>query len=482
MYKTIFYETYNFEDIKSNVNNLYNNLSEDGNLFILTDNIKKNDFVEELPLKIAEYLTNYGFKYNNIIICPYKGYDTKLLKNTIRYVLWFSKNHSKMFFDKDKMREKHIWKDVEWGKRAKNYNPKGKDPGNVWLPTEDNGKAVITKHIIFSKEDIIKRCLDCTTVDEDRIMIKSDLKELQFKHNLKVDFMYEDFSSINLTRYEDIVVSKVENEDKKDLSGRVIFRSSENMIDLEDGSIDLMVTSPPYWDLKNYFKENQIGYKETYEQYLDRINSVWKETYRVLKEDGSMWINISIRVKNKEPLFIPYDIIKQCKKIGFNLVDIIMWHKSSGIPTHKNNIVSRYEFFIWFSKSKTIKYNKIYEKNINEYKNENLFSGNIWNINRKAGSVGKNFIHPAIYPEKLIERIINLCSNEGDIVLDPFLGSGSSMIAALNSKRSCVGYEFNEGFKDLMIHRFENEKIDMNTIKFLNYTENHESLDIMRQK
>ena len=193
-----------------------------------------------------------------------------------------------------------------------------------------------------------------------------------------------------------------------------------------------------------------------------------------------MWINISIRVKNKEPLFIPYDIIKQCEEIGFNLVDIIMWHKSSGIPTHKNNIVSRYEFFIWFSKSEVIKYNKAYEEEIKEYKNDELYGGNIWNINRKAGSVGKNFIHPAIYPEKLVERIINLCSNEGDLVLDPFLGSGTSMIASLSNNRSCVGYEFNEGFKDLMTHRFENEKIDLDLVKFENFQNNDKKLEIMR--
>ena len=104
----------------------------------------------------------------------------------------------------------------------------------------------------------------------------------------------------------------------------------------------------------------------------------------------------------------------------------------------------------------------------------------IWNINRKAGSVGKNFIHPAIYPEKLVERIINLCSNEGDLVLDPFLGSGTSMIASLSNNRSCVGYEFNEGFKDLMTHRFENEKIDLDLVKFENFQNNDKKLEIMR--
>ena len=166
-------------------------------------------------------------------------------------------------------------------------------------------------------------------------------------------------------------------------------------------------------------------------------------------------MNINTRTKNKKPL-IPQDIINQCRDIGFRLKDIIIWHKSSGIPTHKNNIVDRYEYFLWFIKNDKFSCNIDYLSSINDYKNTNLKGSLLWNINRKAGSIGKDFIHPAIYPIKLIERIIMLCSSKGQLVLDPFLGSGTSLIASENTKRSFIGYEYNEEFESLIRHRLKN--------------------------
>ena len=79
-----------------------------------------------------------------------------------------------MTFDKDAIREKHIWKDVEWGKREKNYNPKGKDPGNVWIPTLDDGKAHITKHILLSESEIFARLISMSGCGEDYEIFKTD--------------------------------------------------------------------------------------------------------------------------------------------------------------------------------------------------------------------------------------------------------------------------------------------------------------------
>ena len=83
----------------------------------------------------------------------------------------FTKNISSYFFNKDPIREKHIWEKVEWGQRKKNYNPRGKDPGDVWLMTEDDGNAKITKHIPLSKEDVILRFILLTTQKQDRIIL-----------------------------------------------------------------------------------------------------------------------------------------------------------------------------------------------------------------------------------------------------------------------------------------------------------------------
>ena len=92
-----------------------------------------------------------------------------------------------------------------------------------------------------------------------------------------------------------------------------------------------------------------------------------------------------------------------------------------------------------------------------DYKNKKINGGLFWNINRKAGSVGKQFIHPAIYPNELVKRIVLSCTQEKQVVLDPFLGSGTTLIASILANRSCYGYEYNEGFKDLINNRIKTD-------------------------
>lgn len=136
---------------------------------------------------------------------------------------------------------------------------------------------------------------------------------------------------------------------RKKTYGEVIWGTSENMSAIKKGSIDIVVTSPPYWDLKDYFKKGQIG-QETYQAYLDRLNKVWKGCYEKLSDDGTFWLNINIRVKNNSVFLISRDFVQQCKRIGFHYNGVLIWHKSSGIPTHDKNIVDRHEYVLVFSK------------------------------------------------------------------------------------------------------------------------------------
>lgn len=464
MYQTILYKYRFNEDINNLYRSIFSKLDDTGSLFIFFETEYDSDgFVKNSVFDVADLFLNLKFEYKNIIIYPIK-IDNKLgiLKRNVGYILWFVKNDNMMFFNKDVIREKHIWKDVEWGKRKKNYNPKGKDPGNVWMPTIDNGKGLITEHLILSIEDIINRCISSTYINYGKVFIKLPNIDKAKIVNIKNIIFEKDNTDKNL-KYKDFVNKSNTNIKKIITSSDVYFSSSEKMVEIKDKTVDIMITSPPYWDLKNYFKKGQIGH-ESYDKYLKRINSVWEETFRILKDSGSVWVNINIRTKNKKPILIPGEIIKQCKKIGFRLKDLILWHKSSGIPTHNNNIVNRYEYFLWFTKSNKFKLNNI---NFNDYKNEYINNGLMWNINRKAGSVGKNYIHPAIYPVKLIDRIINLCSDEGDIVLDPFLGSGTTIISALNNNRNSIGYEFSEEFIELIKYRIKEEtKLQENDIKY----------------
>lgn len=475
VYQTIIYEL-NEKTSNEDLNLLLLKMKDNASIFFICKNVyDENNIICKSSLDYTEQIISSGFNYVNTIILPHNLTDDNENDN-IQYLLWFVKTHEKMLFIKDNIREKHIWKDVEWGKRKKNYNPKGKDPGNVWLPTEDDGKGKITKHIILKNIEIIERCVISTSQSEDSVYICSSfpLQKSKILEARKVIFNNVVFFH---NKPQKKSVSSPPICDKK--KSKVIFDSAENMSVIKDGEVDLMVTSPPYWDLKNYFKDGQIG-QESYKQYLNRLKKVWSETYRVLSNKGSMWININTRTKNKKPVLIPQDIIKQCRDIGFGLKDIVVWHKSSGIPTHKNNIVDRYEYFLWFVKSDKFSCNTDYLSSINDYKNTNLKGGLLWNINRKAGSVGKDFIHPAIYPIKLIERIIEICSSEGQLVLDPFLGSGTSLIASENTQRSFIGYEYNEEFESLIRHRLKNSKIDEDIVEYVNKKIRKSNLKIYR--
>lgn len=458
IYKTIILKD-TYDNIYKEMENKFNLLDISGNMFIIVkSNYDYNKNVINNFFDIIEKGLEIGYKYVNTIVVPDKTLEdgVSLIKDNVKYIVWFSKDRKSMYFNKDAIREKHIWKDVEWGKRAKNYNEKGKDPGNVWIPTNDDGKGKITEHILLKDEQIIERII-FSTLDNGKALIifNNELDIDNLKQNNDIEVVIRNTEKAEISKNNKYVANDRTLESNS-YFGKVIFDSSENMSQIKDESIKVIITSPPYWNLKDYFKEGQIG-QESYQQYIDRMTKVWKECYNKLKTDGSLWININTRVINGETILIPQDIIKECKKIGYYFKEIIIWHKSSGIPTNSNNIVDRHEYVLIFSKSEIFSINENEVNKFNEYKNDEINKGAFWNINRKAGSVGKKYIHPAIYPNGLVERIIKCCTIEGEIVLDPFLGSGTTLISALENNRSCIGYEYNEGFKSLIEYRCENE-------------------------
>lgn len=413
----------------------YENLSTDGCFFALvrTEYDELGNVVHDF-LDVISAAVECGYEYVNTIVYPSAVSQSVAFSDNTKYIVWLCKNHSVMKFNKDAIREKHIWKDVEWGKRAKNYNPKGKDPGNVWIPTEDDGNANITDHIMLGDDGVIARLLAMSECNEDYLLVQDNIVP----------------TNTSLATSSRIAAPSRQNHSK------VIFKSSENMADVLDGSVKLAVTSPPYWNLKDYFKKGQIG-QESYEIYLARMKAVWAQCYNKLSEDGSLWININTRVQSGKVITIPHDFVKMCREIGFFYKGVIIWHKSSGIPTGDKNIVDRHEYVLIFSKKEDFSVDRTVFSGYADYKNDQMNGGAFWNINRKAGSVGKKYIHPAIYPNDLVARIVKATTIVGDTILDPFLGSGTSIIAAEQCNRSCIGYEFNEGFEELMRSRFEVE-------------------------
>ena len=397
-----------------------------------------------------------GLTYVNTVVVPVKEPVVSGVPDNVLYIVWFSKDYASLFFNKDAIREPHIWKDVEWGHREKNYNPKGKDPGNVWIPTEDDGKGHIVRHILLDRAAVVDRLRACTAQSGlQEILISDDPEDeslcsggMLFEHKpaLKTGICSDDVF---------IAPVPVHHENGGRLSGTVIFGSSEDMSAIPAHSVKVVITSPPYWDLKDYFKKGQIG-QEPYPEYLERMRTVWKNCYEKLSDDGSLWLNINIRVKNGRVILIPKDFIEQCTETGFHYKGILIWHKSSGIPTHDRNIVDRHEYVLIFSKKTDFSVSDAMRK-FADYKNTDINGGLFWNINRKAGSVGKHYIHPAIYPDELVRRIVECVTEEGDTVLDPFLGSGTTLIASVLERRNCIGYEYNEGFEDLILGRVQSE-------------------------
>lgn len=446
MYKTIIIKNnidICIEEITSNLNNLEN----DGSIFCIVRTQYKNKKVEKDFMDLIEYCTKLKLFYINTIVIPE---NTNKLDNVL-YCVWLTKDKKNYYFNKDSIREKSIWKDVEWGKREKNYNSKGKDPGNVWIPTEDDGKANITNHILLAPNQILDRILSTTLLEGDKYLLINDQKtDYKYKEN---DY---DLKVIE-NNYEDICFGEfISNSTSNKVEGKIVFGTSENMDQLKDETVDMIVTSPPYWDLKDYYKENQIG-QESYDIYSSRMYTVWEQCYKKLKNTGSIWININIRKRNGNPILLPKLFVKQCTQIGFIYRGISIWHKSSGIPTSAKNLSDHHEYVLIFTKSQKSKIDITKFEQYCDYKNEKISHKLFWNINRKAGSVGKNTIHPAIFPTELINRINIVSTKKGDLVVDPFLGSGTTLIASINNERNFIGYEFNEGFKELMDSRFENE-------------------------
>ncbi|MBI4849637.1 MAG: thermonuclease family protein [Nitrospirae bacterium] len=248
------------------------------------------------------------------------------------------------------------------------------------------------------------------------------------------------------------------------------------MDELKDESVHLVITSPPYWQLKDYGNGSQIGFNDSYEDYINNLNLVWKECYRVLHKGCRLCVNIgdqfarSVYYGRYKIIPIREEIIKFCETIGFDYMGAIIWQKVTtcnttggatvmgSFPYPRNGIIKLdYEFILIFKKlgdspkvSRDVKeISKLTTKEWNEY-----FYGH-WNFSGE-----KQDKHLAMFPEELPKRLIKMFSFVGDTVLDPFLGSGTTCLAAKRLERQSVGYEINKDFLPVI-----KEKLKSPTLK-----------------
>ena len=180
--QTIIIDSNDFPDIEKKIEKIHQVLNENGSLFIIAENKFKNGELKPVTLEIADMVKSHNFFLRNSIVWFLPNNNlapNNLFVNRYKMVFHFTKNVNGYFFNKDPIRERHIWEKIEWGKRKKNYNPRGKDPGDVWLMTEDDGKANITKHLPLSKEDIILRFILLTTKKKDNVIMLLDDKKCE---------------------------------------------------------------------------------------------------------------------------------------------------------------------------------------------------------------------------------------------------------------------------------------------------------------
>ena len=294
------------------------------------------------------------------------------------------------------------------------------------------------------------------------------------------------------------------------LQGDVI----ERLQDIEDNTIQCVVTSPPYWGLRDYGEDNQLGLEETPEEYVDNMVKVFREVRRTLKDDGTLWLNLgdsyssggrstttnqtlrgnndygvtrpkpSENIKPKDLIGIPWRVAFALQQDGWYLRQDIIWHKPNPMPESVTDRCTKsHEYIFLLTKSANYYYDaeSIKEKTLtndntnrdrdkdrlnntpgrtrmaglktNNYEKRNKRS--IWKINTKPYKDA----HFAVFPEKLPELCIKAGSKKGDIVLDPFFGSGTTGFVAQRLYRKWLGIELNPEYIKIANKRFVQQEL-----------------------
>lgn len=262
----------------------------------------------------------------------------------------------------------------------------------------------------------------------------------------------------------------------------------DNLKNMSSGSVDCIVTSPPYYGQRDYGNEKQIGSEKVPSEYVNNLVSVFSECFRVLKDSGTLWLNLGDKYKDGGLLGMPWRVALALQDIGWFLRNDIIWHKPNAMPNAvKNRLTTDHEYIFFFTKKKSGYYydqDAIREEHVTfsdkskmkggknhfgkvngtpeEGKNKgnpNLHNGRwdqafhpngrnkrtVWNVplSKFRGA------HFAVFPEKLIEPCILVGCPEGGIVLDPFFGAGTSGVVANKLKRKYVGIELNQDYIEI---------------------------------
>lgn len=279
---------------------------------------------------------------------------------------------------------------------------------------------------------------------------------------------------------------------------KLILGDARSMSYLPDGSVHLAVTSPPYWTLKRYNEApGQLGHVADYEQFLEELNKVWREVYRVLVPGGRLVCVVGdVCLSRREfgrHVVVPLhaDIAVNCRKIGFDNLNPIIWHKIAnanyevengtkflGKPYEPNAIIKNDIEFILMQRKPGG-----YRKPTEEQRRLSMIGKDeygawfqqFWNI---TGASTRQ--HPAPFPLDLAYRLVRMFSFVEDTVLDPFAGTGTTLLAAEKAGRNSIGIEIDDEYCRMTLKRFHAEGASLFSEKRLIYHRAEEHQGVAR--
>ena len=252
----------------------------------------------------------------------------------------------------------------------------------------------------------------------------------------------------------------------------VVIGDSRHMTEVPDSSVQLIVTSPPYFDVKDYGAEN-IGSLDDFNEYLQEMQTVFRECYRVLEKGRYICVNICDIISHECKYPIPAHYVLLLQRAGFDYREDIIWRKPSGIGAKKGSgAAKRFGLFIqhpypmYYFPNNIFEHILVLRKGKFDYKQvsqeekkqatvdieeaKRRWNSDIWDMHPETKNQYNRETHPAMFPEELPEALIRLYTYEGETVLDPFLGSGTTTKVAASLDRRSIGYELNRSYLPLI--------------------------------
>lgn len=263
---------------------------------------------------------------------------------------------------------------------------------------------------------------------------------------------------------------------QKDIINKIYNDDARNILNIlgEKVRIKSTITSPPYFDMKDYGSENQIGFGQNYDEYLEDLKNIFKNIFDITDEDGSLWIIIDSFKRNNQVVTLPFDLSNKLKEVGWLLQDIIIWKKDKTVPWSKNGFVQRkFEYILFLTKTKNFKYNKDGVRNYDtdqlkkwwikypeRYNPKGKALDEIWEFPIPVqGSWGDKYIrHFCPLPKEMVATMIEISTDKNDLVLDPFAGTGSVPFQSAIMQRNFIGFELNNNFIKMFDDYFKENK------------------------